>query len=51
MWMNHGDDTLHELRAVVGRLRRAGYEFLATHGMYERLAPQLGMSCWRPERT
>jgi peptidoglycan/xylan/chitin deacetylase (PgdA/CDA1 family) len=38
MWATQGRDTLAALETLVTRLRRAGYEFLTTHALYERLA-------------
>jgi hypothetical protein len=38
MWATQGGDTLGALESFVTRLRATGYEFLATHALYERLA-------------
>jgi peptidoglycan/xylan/chitin deacetylase (PgdA/CDA1 family) len=38
MWATQGRDTLAAIETLVTRLRRAGYEFLTTHALYERLA-------------
>jgi hypothetical protein len=38
MWVFQDRDTFGVLESVVTRLRDAGYEFLATHALYERLA-------------
>lgn len=38
MWALRGPDTFGSLEAITRRLRRAGYEFLSTHALYERVA-------------
>jgi hypothetical protein len=38
MWAGHGSDTFGSLESFIARLRGAGYEFLTTHALYERLA-------------
>jgi len=38
MWAGQGPDAFGSLESFITRLRRAGYEFLATHALYERLA-------------
>jgi hypothetical protein len=37
MWATQGRDTFGSLEAFAGRLRGAGYEFLTTHGLYQRV--------------
>jgi peptidoglycan/xylan/chitin deacetylase (PgdA/CDA1 family) len=37
MWATQGRDTFGAFESFVGRLRKAGYEFLSTHDLYERI--------------
>jgi hypothetical protein len=37
MWVTQGRDTFGALEAFAVRLRLAGYQFLTTHGLYERV--------------
>jgi peptidoglycan/xylan/chitin deacetylase (PgdA/CDA1 family) len=42
MWATQGRDTLGALESFVTRLRGFGYEFMATHALYERVAAHPG---------